>query len=159
MPALNLVLIGLFELEHGELFGAPLLDDFTGHGCFAGIGPQQNLLVVRMDGQDGAKIDLFPYFAIDPLDADGVARRDAILLSPSLNDGVHLSSMRLRQTLIIRVLCVGRQRKKSRKKRCGDALIPILRIKPQTEPLLRVPSQGVYTPGNLYEYQNKWVTE
>src|SRR6266702_3437107 len=86
MPALNLVLIGLFELEHGELLGAPLLDDFTGHGCFAGIGPQQNLLVVRMDGQDGAKIDLFPYFANDPLDADGVARRDAILLSPSLND-------------------------------------------------------------------------
>ncbi len=78
MPALNLVLIGLFELEHGELLGAPLLDDFTGHGCFAGIGPQQNLLVVRMDGQDGAKIDLFPYFANDPLDADGVARRDAI---------------------------------------------------------------------------------
>src|SRR6266478_3970146 len=113
MAALNLVLIGLFELEHGELLGAPLLDDFTGHGCFAGIGPQQILLVVRMDGQDGAKIDLFPYFAIDPLDADSVARRDTILLSPSLNDGVHLSSMRLRQTLIIRVLRVGRQRKKS----------------------------------------------
>src|SRR5258708_34100109 len=113
MAALNLVLIGLFELEHGELFGASLLDDFAGHGCFAGIGPQQNLLVVRMDGQDGAKIDLFSYFAIDPLDADGAARRDAILLSPSLNHGVHLPSMRFRQTLLIEVRPVGSQRNKS----------------------------------------------
>src|SRR6266568_4785000 len=150
MAALNLVLIGPFELEHGELLGAPLLDDFAGHGCFAGIGPQQNLLVVRMDGQDGAKIDLFSHFAIDPLDADGVARRDAILLSPSLNDGVHLSSKSLRQTLIIRVLRVGRQRKKSRKKRCGDALILILRISHRLSRCYAYRARGVYTPGNLY---------
>jgi hypothetical protein len=47
-----------------------------------------------MDGQDGAKVHLFPYLAIDPLDADGVAGRDAILFSPGLNNGVHLSSKR-----------------------------------------------------------------
>jgi len=38
----------------------PLLDDFAGYRRFAGIGAQQDLLVVRMDGQDGAKVHLFP---------------------------------------------------------------------------------------------------
>jgi hypothetical protein len=47
-----------------------------------------------MDGQDGAKIYLFSHFSINPLNADGVAGRDAILLSPGLYHGVHLSSKR-----------------------------------------------------------------
>src|SRR5437762_1634083 len=54
-----------------------------------------------MNCQDGTEVHLFPYLAIDPLDADGVAGHDAILLSPGLNNGVHLSSKRLKQTLII----------------------------------------------------------
>src|SRR2546429_4462652 len=74
------------------------------------IGAQQDLLVVRMNGQDGAKVHLFPYLTIDPLDADGVAGRDAILLSPGLNNGVHLSSKRQRQTLIIGAPGPNRQR-------------------------------------------------
>src|SRR5439155_4769154 len=103
MAARNLVLIALFELEHGELLATALRDDFPAHGSFAGIGAQYHLLVVRVDGQDGAKIHFFPYFAIDPLDADGVAGRDAILLSLGLNNGVHRSSKSLRHTLFIEV--------------------------------------------------------
>jgi hypothetical protein len=56
-----------------------------------------------MHGQDRAKVHLFPYLAINPLNADGVAGRDAILLSPGLNNGVHRSSKSSRQTLIIRL--------------------------------------------------------
>src|SRR5437660_8340729 len=92
VPARNLVLVALLEFEYGELLAAALRDDFAAHRSLAGIGAQYNLLVVHVDGQDGAKIHLFPYFAINPLDANGVAGRDAILLSPGLNNGVHQSS-------------------------------------------------------------------
>src|SRR6266446_10140429 len=114
VAARNLVLIALLELEHGELLAAALRDDFAAHGSFAGIGARYHLLVVHVDGQDRAKIHFFPYFAIHPLDTDGVAGRDAILLSPGLNNGVHLSSKPLRQTLIIRVPGRNRQRTKYR---------------------------------------------
>jgi len=44
--------------------------------------PNKDLLVVRMDGQDGAKVHLFPHLGHDPLDADGVAGRDADTVFP-----------------------------------------------------------------------------
>src|SRR5260370_18008943 len=92
VAARNLVLIALLELEHGKLLAAALRDDLATHGSLAGIGAQQNLLVVRVDGQDGAKVHFFPYLAINPLNADDVAGCDAVLLPPGLNNGVHQSS-------------------------------------------------------------------
>src|SRR5713101_6119980 len=92
VAARNFVLIALLELEHGELLAASLRHDLAAHGSFAGIGAHYHLLFVRVDGQDGAKVHFFPYLAIDPLNADGVAGRDAVLLSPGLNNGVHRSS-------------------------------------------------------------------
>jgi len=77
-----------------RMFAAALRDDLAAHGSFAGIGAQHDLFVVRVDRQHGAKVHFFPYLAINPLNADGVAGRDAILLSPGLNNGVHLSSKR-----------------------------------------------------------------
>src|SRR5260370_30515312 len=94
VSARNFVLIALLELEHGELLAAALRDDLAAHRSFTGIGTQYHLLVVRVDGQYRAKTHFFPYLAINPLSADGVAGRDAILLSPGLNNGVHLSSKR-----------------------------------------------------------------
>src|SRR5712664_4028164 len=92
MTARNLVLTALLELEHGQFLGAALRDDLATDADLSGVITQQNLFVVRVDSQDGTKIDLFPYFAINTFDADGVAGRDAILLSPGLNNGVHQSS-------------------------------------------------------------------
>src|SRR6267143_1041548 len=103
MTARNLVLAALLELEYGQFLGAALSDDLAAHAGLAGVVANQNFLVVRVDSQDGTKIDLFSYFAINPLDADGVAGRDAILLPPGLNNGVHRSSKSKRQTLIIGV--------------------------------------------------------
>src|SRR6266481_2330405 len=70
VTARNLVLTALLELEHGQFLGAALRDDFAADAGFAGVLAQQNLFVLRVDSQDGAKIDLLPYFAINPLDAD-----------------------------------------------------------------------------------------
>src|SRR5467141_3547150 len=112
VTARNLVLTALLELEHGQFLGAALRDDLAADAGFAGVSAQQDLLVVRVDSQDGTKIDLFPYFAINPLDADSVAGRDAILLPPGLDNGVHRSSKSKRQTLIIGVSDAGRQRRK-----------------------------------------------
>src|ERR1700687_2703918 len=92
VTARNLVLTALLELEHSQFLCAALRDNFAADAGLASILAQQNLLVVRVDRQDGTKIDLFPYFAINPLDADGVAGRDAILLSPGLDNSVHQSS-------------------------------------------------------------------
>jgi hypothetical protein len=88
----NLVLVALFEFEHGDFFGAALRDDFAAYASFTGIVAKQDFFVVRMDGQDGAKVNLFSDFSVNALDTNGVARRDAILLSPGLNNGVHRSS-------------------------------------------------------------------
>src|SRR4029077_1307300 len=92
VTARNLVLTALLELEHGQFLGAALRDDLATDTGFPRVLAQQNFLVVRVDSQDGTKIDLFPYFAINPLDADGVAGRDAILLPPGFDNGVHQSS-------------------------------------------------------------------
>jgi hypothetical protein len=45
-----------------------------------------------MDCENLAKRHFFTDFARDALDANGVARCDTILLSPGLNNGVHLPS-------------------------------------------------------------------
>src|SRR5208283_2636799 len=51
--------------------------------------------------QHGPELHLLAHFTLDPLNADGVAGCDTILLSPGLYNGVHLSSKASRQTTII----------------------------------------------------------
>src|SRR5215472_1050897 len=91
VASLNLVLVRLLELQHGQFLGAPLLHDLPRHRGFLGLGTHKDLFVA-MDRKDVTKIDLFADFALHPLDADGVAGRDAILFSPSLYHRVHHSS-------------------------------------------------------------------
>jgi hypothetical protein len=47
-----------------------------------------------MHREHGAERHLLAHFSANPLNSYGVAGRDAILLPPGLNDGVHLSSKR-----------------------------------------------------------------
>src|SRR5215469_874310 len=93
VAALNLVLIGSLVFQYGHLFGSALLYDLPGHGSLLGFGARKHLLV-PMDSQHVAKTHLFTNFAFHPLDADGVAGRDTILLPPGQDHGVHLSSKR-----------------------------------------------------------------
>src|SRR5256885_17099472 len=78
----NLVLIALFELQNGKFLGAPLRNDLAGNAGLRGIRAEDDLLVVGMHRQHGPKRDLFTYFSADSLDANRVARRDAVLFSP-----------------------------------------------------------------------------
>jgi hypothetical protein len=76
--------------------------DFSGDLCLTGIGTTRKLLAI-MNGEDFIE----GYFAADlsfkPLDLDLLARRYAILLSPTANYGVHAASRLNCQTLIISV--------------------------------------------------------
>src|SRR5262252_5531725 len=110
VASLNLVLVGLLVLQNGKFLCAALLHDLARDSSFARIGSCQHLFVVGMYGQHGSKLHLLAHIALHPLDADGVSRRDTILLSPGLYDGVHLSSKRLRQTTIILGSLTHRQR-------------------------------------------------
>src|SRR6202165_3600373 len=114
VATLNLVLIGLLELEDGDFLGASLRDDLTGHGRFGSVRTQNYLFFVGVDGKNRTERDFFAHFSRNPLNTNGVAGRDAILLSPGLNDGVHLPSKSLRQTPIIGVSGPNRQRTKMR---------------------------------------------
>src|SRR5262249_42145908 len=110
VASLNLVLVGLLVLQNGKFLCAALLHDLARDRSFARIGSCQHLFVVGVYGQHGSKLHLLAHIALHPLDADGVSRRDTILLSPGLYDGVHRSSKRLRQTIIILGSLTYRQR-------------------------------------------------
>src|SRR5208282_1607146 len=103
VTSLNLVLVGLFELQHRELLGPALFHDLAGDRSLGRVRARQNLLVLGMHRKHGPEFHLFAHFTLHPLNADGVARRDTILLSPGLYDCVHRSSKPYRQTTIIRV--------------------------------------------------------
>src|SRR5262249_16078803 len=92
VAARNLVLIGLLELENGDLFRAALRNNFAGDGGFGGIVAVQHLFLVCRDCQNRTKSHFFAHVTADAFDPNGVAGRDAILLSPGLDDGVHRSS-------------------------------------------------------------------
>src|SRR5271168_534120 len=92
MAARNLVLIALLELEHGDFLGAPLRDDLAAHAGFGSVVAQDDFLFVGVDCENFAKRHFFADFARDAFDTNGVARCDTILLSPGLNNGVHLPS-------------------------------------------------------------------
>src|ERR1700734_69715 len=92
VAARNLVLIALLELEHGDFLGAALRDDLAAHTGFGSVAAQDDFLFVGMDSENLAECHFFADFARDALDTDGVAGRDAVLLTPGLNNGVHLPS-------------------------------------------------------------------
>src|SRR5215468_5780686 len=101
VAALNLILVGLLILQHGDLGAAALADDLAGHAGLRGVGAKQNLLVVGVHRQNSPELDLFAHFTGNPFHTNGVAGSDTILLSPGLDDGVHHSSKSSRQTPII----------------------------------------------------------
>src|SRR5580704_6950860 len=107
---LNLVLVGLLELQNGELLRPALLHDLARDAGRRRIRSRHNLLVVSVYRQHGPEFHLLAHVTLDPLNTDGVARCDTILLSPGLYNGVHLSSKAYRQTIIIR----GRSRYRQR---------------------------------------------
>src|SRR5215471_18525608 len=92
MTARNLILVGLLELQHGDFLVASVRNDLPGHGRFAGIAARDKLLVVVVHREDGAEGDLLAHVALNPLNPNRVAGRNAVLLSPGLNDGKHRSS-------------------------------------------------------------------
>src|SRR5258706_6597294 len=92
VPARNLILIALLELEHSQFLRAPLADNLSRNSHLRRIRPKHHLLVVSMHREHGAKRHLFSHVSADPLNPYSVAGRDAILLPPGLNDGVHRSS-------------------------------------------------------------------
>src|SRR5262249_32367960 len=101
------ILVSLLELENGNLLGAALSHDLAGDGGFGGVLAVQHFLLVGVNGQNRTKGHFFAHVPADAFDANGVAGRDAILLSPGLNDSVHLSSEAYRQTKIIRAYANG----------------------------------------------------
>src|ERR1700675_1164524 len=46
VSALDLVLVGLLELEHDDLLAAPLFDDLPGHTSFGSVRAQDHFLFV-----------------------------------------------------------------------------------------------------------------
>src|SRR5258708_39940811 len=94
VPARNLVLIALLKLEHRQFLSAPLAHNLASHTHFRRVRSKHNLLVVGMHREHGAERHLLSHLSANPLNPYGVAGRDAILLPPGLNDGVHLSSKR-----------------------------------------------------------------
>src|SRR6266849_2366931 len=110
MSPLNLVLVGLLELQHGQLFRAALLHDLARDAGLLGIRSRQYLLVVGVHRQHGPKLHLLAHITLYALNANRVAGCNTVLLSPGLYNGVHLSSMLERQTTIIRAPSPSRQR-------------------------------------------------
>src|ERR1039458_8002955 len=109
VASLNFILSAGLELQDLELRTAAMAHDFAGDLGLTCIGTTRELFAI-MDGEDFVE----GYFAADlslkPLDLDLLARRHAILLSPTANHGVHAASRLNCQTLIISVEWGLRQR-------------------------------------------------
>jgi len=69
-----------------------LLDDLADYLHFRYIVGGNELLFIRAHGQHVFKRYLAAQLSFERLDADGLARLDAILLSPTANYGVHAAS-------------------------------------------------------------------
>ena len=91
VAALNLVLSARLILQHLEPRAAALLHDFAGDFGFGGLFAAVELVVVE-DGQDFAEGNFVADLAFELLDFDGLTRRDAVLLAPTSNYGVHTAS-------------------------------------------------------------------
>src|ERR1035441_8908034 len=95
-------LVGIMHICFPFIDSNQFQNAFSGDLCLTGIGTTRKLLAI-MNGEDFIE----GYFAADlsfkPLDLDLLARRYAILLSPTANYGVHAASRLNCQTLIISV--------------------------------------------------------
>src|SRR5271156_3769444 len=92
VAALDIVLTArlVLQSEHFRtaILGHDLADDFG----LGDVGAGSEFLVVVAHGEHFIESDLAADFALEPLDANGLAGLDAILLSTSANYGVHAAS-------------------------------------------------------------------
>src|ERR1700683_4131347 len=92
VAALNVVLPARFILQHPQSRAAALLYDFADYLHFRDVGGGNELLFIRAYGQHVFERYLAAQLSFERLHADGLARLDAILLSPTANYGVHAAS-------------------------------------------------------------------
>src|ERR1700691_399404 len=92
VAALDIVLTARLVLQSEHLRPAILGDDFADDFCLGNVCAGSEFLVVVADGEHFIESNLAADFALEPLDANGLAGLDAILLSPSANYGVHAAS-------------------------------------------------------------------
>src|SRR5580704_8011185 len=92
VAALDVVLTARLILQSEHLRTAILGDDLADDLGLGNVRARSEFLVVVAHGEHFVKSDLAADFALEPLDADGLAGLDAILLSPSANYGVHAAS-------------------------------------------------------------------
>src|SRR5579883_263663 len=83
-----LVLLLALELEHQRFFAAPMRDDRTLDAGVLRIGARLDRLAVN-HGKHTAELDLGADLAIERLDLDRFARRDAILFPARFYNCVH----------------------------------------------------------------------
>src|ERR1700719_300829 len=111
MAGLNLVLAARLVLQHFHFLAAAVRNDLADNFCFGDVAARDQFLVVVADGDDVVKRHLAANFAFQALHLHGLARRDAVLLSPTANYGVHTASGSYRETSIIRGVWYLRQRR------------------------------------------------
>src|ERR1700719_3492684 len=102
MAGLNLVLAARLVLQHFHFLAAAVRNDLADNFCFGDVAARDQFLVVVADGDDVVKRHLAANFAFQALDLNGLARRDAVLLSSTANYGVHAASGSFWETSIIR---------------------------------------------------------
>src|SRR5271154_482147 len=100
MATLNLVLVGLLELENADLARADVAENLAGNAGL-GRGLAGDHLVVGADGEHFAELHRVPGLAGEGFDFNPVARRDAVLLPAGTNQGIHGASRRVTETNII----------------------------------------------------------
>src|SRR6201993_2372717 len=102
MAGLNFVLAARFILQHFHFLCAALGNDLADHFGFGDVAARDQFLVVVADGDDVVKRHLAAHFAFQALHLNGLARRDAVLLSTTTNYSVHAASGSYWETPIIR---------------------------------------------------------
>src|ERR1700757_1298943 len=101
MAGLNFVLAARLVLQHFHFLGAALRNDLADHFCFGYVAARDQFLVVIADRDDVVERHLATHFAFQALYLNGLARRDAVLLSSTTNYSVHAASESYWETSII----------------------------------------------------------
>src|SRR5690348_5196679 len=104
MPARDFVLPTALVLQDETLVAAPMRNDFAGHFGFPRRRTGHDFLAVIVDRQHLIERHFAADFSVELFDANRLSRRDAILLTPTANHGVHEPSKAFAETLIIRAL-------------------------------------------------------
>src|SRR5580700_4280117 len=89
MAAHDFVLTARLELHYQALRMAPLANDLPGNGGLGSVAPGQQLGLVGAYCQNMVEGDLGAHMTLDEFHLHGLARCNAILLTPATNDGVH----------------------------------------------------------------------